>query len=432
MGPMPPKQKVTKQTLANAGQATVSKGAADKVPRPPNAFIIYRKDWHSTVVAQNPGVHNNSISVIIGEKWRGESKEVREIYRGKAEDAKRQHELNHPEYQYQPRKPSEKKRRMTKSKLAKLAKAEAEANGYAAEQQSLPDDFDPAILLDENLGNHTASRPMQLTNFGTEYTPQQPLVQRVAKNACTTFESGPDLEGRLLAGLQQFNEQVAAQTQSAAPALTVNNNVAALWNTAGMPVPVPTIAPGNAQAPRPRQYGATLAQPMVNGQLANQTPSFAYPTNPQTQAFAQQPWRHDVTAYSNNVNHITSAPRSPVPARGQEVPTINAFEILRQDVLDVDFGTFIDMNAFGSSPSPTHVGPAGFDVDAAFAAHIQPQTAFSVPGSPMREDNMPETTEPKTTMPESTTGSEHEIAYSSEPVSSTSFEFDFSEYVNDA
>ncbi|TKA65977.1 hypothetical protein B0A55_10879, partial [Friedmanniomyces simplex] len=243
MGPMPPKQKVTKQTLANAGQATVSKGAADKVPRPPNAFIIYRKDWHSTVVAQNPGVHNNSISVIIGEKWRSESEEVREIYRRKAEDAKRQHELNHPEYQYQPRKPSEKKRRMTKSKLAKLAKAEAEANGYAAEQQSLPDDFDPAILLDENLGNHTASRPMQLTNFGTEYTPQQPLVQRVAKNACTTFESGPDLEGKLLASLQQFNEQVAAQTQSAAPALTVNNNAAALWNMAGMPVPVPTIAP---------------------------------------------------------------------------------------------------------------------------------------------------------------------------------------------
>ncbi len=60
-GPMPPKQKVTKQTLANPGQATVSKGGSDKVPRPPNAFIIYRKDWHSTILAQNPGVHNNSI-----------------------------------------------------------------------------------------------------------------------------------------------------------------------------------------------------------------------------------------------------------------------------------------------------------------------------------------------------------------------------------
>lgn len=35
--------------------------AKDKVPRPPNAFIIYRKEWHPIVVAQNPGLHNNAI-----------------------------------------------------------------------------------------------------------------------------------------------------------------------------------------------------------------------------------------------------------------------------------------------------------------------------------------------------------------------------------
>ena len=32
-----------------------------KIPRPPNAFIIYRKHWHSQIVALNPGVHNNKI-----------------------------------------------------------------------------------------------------------------------------------------------------------------------------------------------------------------------------------------------------------------------------------------------------------------------------------------------------------------------------------
>lgn len=35
--------------------------AKNKVPRPPNAFILYRKDWHPIVVAQNPGLHNNAI-----------------------------------------------------------------------------------------------------------------------------------------------------------------------------------------------------------------------------------------------------------------------------------------------------------------------------------------------------------------------------------
>ncbi|KAF2771542.1 mating-type protein MAT1-2, partial [Teratosphaeria nubilosa] len=79
------------------------KKAGSKVPRPPNAFIIYRQEWHPKVVAQNPGLHNNAISVIIGKKWRAESEDVRDRYKRKAEDAKRQHELDHPGYQYQPR-----------------------------------------------------------------------------------------------------------------------------------------------------------------------------------------------------------------------------------------------------------------------------------------------------------------------------------------
>ena len=33
----------------------------DKIPRPPNAFIIFRKYHHSSVVGENPGVHNNVI-----------------------------------------------------------------------------------------------------------------------------------------------------------------------------------------------------------------------------------------------------------------------------------------------------------------------------------------------------------------------------------
>jgi hypothetical protein len=32
-----------------------------KVPRPPNAFIIYRKHHHASTVAAHPGAHNNQI-----------------------------------------------------------------------------------------------------------------------------------------------------------------------------------------------------------------------------------------------------------------------------------------------------------------------------------------------------------------------------------
>ena len=43
----------------------VATKAKKKVPRPPNAFIIYRKEWHPTVVAENPGLHNNAICMYF-------------------------------------------------------------------------------------------------------------------------------------------------------------------------------------------------------------------------------------------------------------------------------------------------------------------------------------------------------------------------------
>ena len=44
-----------------ATNSAAPKKAKQKVPRPPNAFIIYRKDWHPIVVAAHRGVHNNAI-----------------------------------------------------------------------------------------------------------------------------------------------------------------------------------------------------------------------------------------------------------------------------------------------------------------------------------------------------------------------------------
>lgn len=32
-----------------------------KIPRPPNAYILYRKDKHNEVKSENPDLHNNEI-----------------------------------------------------------------------------------------------------------------------------------------------------------------------------------------------------------------------------------------------------------------------------------------------------------------------------------------------------------------------------------
>ncbi|KAI1926311.1 hypothetical protein LOZ65_002542 [Ophidiomyces ophidiicola] len=82
-----------------------------KVPRPPNAFILYRQHHHPLIKAAHPEYHNNDISILLGKKWKSETAEVKAHFKTLAADIKRKHAEDHPDYQYTPRKPSEKKRR---------------------------------------------------------------------------------------------------------------------------------------------------------------------------------------------------------------------------------------------------------------------------------------------------------------------------------
>ncbi|KAK3902739.1 HMG box protein [Staphylotrichum tortipilum] len=74
-----------------------------KVPRPRNAFILYRQHHQSEVVQQNPGLANPDISKIIGEKWREEPEECKNLWKQLAEEEKQRHQRQYPDYRYQPR-----------------------------------------------------------------------------------------------------------------------------------------------------------------------------------------------------------------------------------------------------------------------------------------------------------------------------------------
>ncbi|KKA29366.1 hypothetical protein TD95_004658 [Thielaviopsis punctulata] len=74
-----------------------------KIPRPRNAFILYRQHHQADVAAQNPGLPNPEISKIIGSQWKQESEEVKEQWKALAEEEKLRHQRQYPEYRYQPR-----------------------------------------------------------------------------------------------------------------------------------------------------------------------------------------------------------------------------------------------------------------------------------------------------------------------------------------
>ncbi|RKP39029.1 putative HMG box protein, partial [Dimargaris cristalligena] len=76
------------------------------IPRPRNAFIIYRQEKHRELVAGStgPSIPNKEISKIIGKMWREEPKLVKDEYHRRAEEEKTTHATTYPDYKYSPRK----------------------------------------------------------------------------------------------------------------------------------------------------------------------------------------------------------------------------------------------------------------------------------------------------------------------------------------
>ncbi|KAK4548050.1 hypothetical protein LTR36_010770 [Oleoguttula mirabilis] len=74
-----------------------------KIPRPRNAFILYRQHHQANVIAQHPGLANPEISKIIGEQWQNQSAEVKGKWKALAEEEKLRHQQQYPTYRYQPK-----------------------------------------------------------------------------------------------------------------------------------------------------------------------------------------------------------------------------------------------------------------------------------------------------------------------------------------
>lgn len=172
------------QTKRSAGQETtpqrnpsakIAKSRLSKVPKPPNAFILYRQQKHRQLKAQNPSLANNTISQQVGHMWRNEHQSVRDTFIQLSLDAKRKHAQENPDYQYQPRKPSEKKRRVTKRCMEPCESAEK-----ASEQKA---DFETV----QQIGALTPTWGLARAN---EFLPVFENYKPNKCNTSATFQSG--------------------------------------------------------------------------------------------------------------------------------------------------------------------------------------------------------------------------------------------------
>ncbi|KAI9291205.1 sequence-specific DNA-binding high mobility group box protein, partial [Neoconidiobolus thromboides FSU 785] len=74
-----------------------------KVPRPMNCFFVYRREKQQELQMTMPGENNQNISVIIGDMWKNEPDDVKELYKQKAEQEKVIHSSLYPGYKYVPK-----------------------------------------------------------------------------------------------------------------------------------------------------------------------------------------------------------------------------------------------------------------------------------------------------------------------------------------
>lgn len=155
---------------------------------------------------------NSSADILpakkIGLQWRSETPDVVEAFKKEAEEQKRQHAIAHPGYRYQPRKPSEKKKRMTKNKLAKLAAKSGSTN----------------TTMD------MTNVPAQLANVPAQFVVGDQFYDPLADEQQLSFDMIPENLWDSAAVARSYSLEVANYN--------IGSNVADAWTNAAMyPMP---------------------------------------------------------------------------------------------------------------------------------------------------------------------------------------------------
>lgn len=150
-------------------QKAAKQSSIKKPPRPPNAFILYRKNQQAHILRQNANLCNNDVSRIIGSMWNGESPAVKEQFHLLAQEMKEKHRAMYPMYRYCPRKASRPKRRtvspVTEAKSPLSDESTGQDMNWSTNQpigQTI--DQNATQSTNQNIGQNTAQNSI-LTDF---------------------------------------------------------------------------------------------------------------------------------------------------------------------------------------------------------------------------------------------------------------------------
>lgn len=133
------------------------RGGADYIPRPPNAFLIFRSDYCAQEkLKANPQRHHKIISADAGKTWRALPEKERKRYEELAVEAKAEHARRYPHYRYSPasRKGSNnvkegsddrRRKRVATRSVRGAARSEREMGDASQSSADIPSVFSPPL-----------------------------------------------------------------------------------------------------------------------------------------------------------------------------------------------------------------------------------------------------------------------------------------------
>ncbi|KAH7979476.1 hypothetical protein HPB49_009539 [Dermacentor silvarum] len=105
-----------------------------RIPRPPNAFMLFAQEKRRSVAAENPNENNQRVSSRFSKRWRSLSAADKEPYQRTAAEAAPGHRRKHPDYVYNPREAHRCKWRESRTK----AIASKPKSGSSRDQEQQP------------------------------------------------------------------------------------------------------------------------------------------------------------------------------------------------------------------------------------------------------------------------------------------------------
>ncbi len=105
----------------------------DRIPRPPNCYILFRKDVVAKKLIPKGAEHDSRhLSRIIGELWQKLPEEERRYYHQRAAEELENHKILYPNYVYQPQKRTPKPREVKRNEPADIARSKEIAHLLSA------------------------------------------------------------------------------------------------------------------------------------------------------------------------------------------------------------------------------------------------------------------------------------------------------------